>query len=1011
MIQSFMPYYFLRRMDIFGTQISLNYNKDSQYRTFFGGSVAAICIALIALLCFSTVKTLFEKSQVSFIQSTTYSVQPDNIIFDNTNYMIAVQYDQPNFVKRPYYNITFEQRYYKRLMNGTTIKTKTPIPLEPCTIDHFINLPSYGQNWTYTFQLEDLQNFLCLKKGTKFQIGGIFENEDFYFVKFAVTKCVNSTANPLNPWNPVCESPSVVKANQNEGSRIRFYLSNNFLNPERAENSITSYLDSILFNVQQGLMYTTANVYLNSQTLITDESILPLPDTNQIDLMQYKLSETWQQNAVGNFDIFCEIYFRRSYYTTVIHKSYLKLVQVISYIGGFSQVFILISAFLVRKYNGYIFAIELANKLYDFDIPDDPNQKNHRKSDVKRNSIYNNQKSLTDQYAIRKQTNQNLQEYQERKNDQTLSSMPNKIETKQTLNNIQGMSKQQTTKNFSSMQFYSTIKPSQFNQPSQLNQPSSLNQPSQLNQPIQDDVQQFIPLDQIRQVLMDKGLGQQYYKTDYFAENNNQLTTNNKQIKENNPTHNITTQNDQNQIQIQEFKKYAINNNDSDQIMQTKDNKNLQEKEDISQLVRQDNEFNLDNLNKHNQEENDNQRKYKSQTGFEQKNFSGYLKSLTKADSYFEKKQSDILQTQRSVMKFNQSSRKSLFQYTENTPQAQGAKPFSSFGASSRNITKIIQQKYGGAAEQFLEKEFKIIIQREKKIWLNFKYIINQLTCGKFFNSPNVKLIEKAKNLVRDDLDIFNILDRQKELEKMKKLFFSEDQQVLFNFFPKPIISINNDNTTLSLKSIKQEQMDLQRSITKVEKKKRKLNISFKYLATIAKAITKFKKGKKGVTSNYQKLFNHYLKLSQENDVNNSQQALNKKLIDLLGDEMRSIFEVAKRMQQRPREYSMTPQNQLQSDIFMKNLRSQKTENQFNTDQNQNMQESNQIIENNQKQIKPKSIHSGIFEDLMKQNTIQNYQNENITQKIIDPSSIVIQFEENNSDEKIQDSKDKEQNQ
>ncbi|KAL4499750.1 hypothetical protein ABPG72_017290 [Tetrahymena utriculariae] len=346
MIEGFMPYYFLRRMDIFGTQISLNYNKDSQYKTYFGGSITAICIVFIAMLCFQTVKTLFEKTSVSFIPSTTYSVEPESIYFDHTKFMIAVQYDQTNFIKRPYYNITFEQRHYHRKTDGTTIKNKTMIPLEPCTLDHFINLPSYGQNWTYTFQLENLQDFLCLKKGSTFQIGGIFENQDFYFLKFAVTKCVNSTASPLNSWNPVCESSSVVQANQNEGSRIRFYLSNNFLNPERAENSITSYIDSILFNVQSGLMYTTANVYLNSQTLITDESILPIPDTNQIDLMQYKLSETWQQTAVGSFDIFCEIYFRRSYYTTVIQKSYLKLVTVISYIGGFSQIFILISAFM-----------------------------------------------------------------------------------------------------------------------------------------------------------------------------------------------------------------------------------------------------------------------------------------------------------------------------------------------------------------------------------------------------------------------------------------------------------------------------------------------------------------------------------------------------------------------------------------------------------------------------------------------------------------------------------------
>ncbi|KAL4499749.1 hypothetical protein ABPG72_017289, partial [Tetrahymena utriculariae] len=492
--------------------------------------------------------------------------------------------------------------------------------------------------------------------------------------------------------------------------------------------------------------------------------------------------------------------------------------------------------------------------------------------------------------------------------------MPNNIETKQTQNNIQEIHKLQTTKNVSSMYCYPTIKS------------------SQLNQNIQDDAQ-FVPLDQIRQVLMDKGLGQQYYKIDYFAENNNNKTTLNNQCQENKPANSIA-QNNINQMKIQGLEQYPINNHlqsNYNEIMQTKDlERNQKENIDLDQIVKQNDEFNLNDLNKNEQEENDDLRKNKNQARQEQKNFSSYLKSLTKTDSYLEKKQSDILPTQRSIMKCNQSSRKSLFQYTENTPQIQGAMPFSSFGASSRNITKIIQQKYGGAAEQFLEKEFKIIIQREKKIQLNFKYIINQLTCGKFFNSPNVRLIEKAQNLLRDDLDIFNILDRQKELEKMKKLFLSEEQQVLFNFFPKPTISITQDNTIFSMKQIKQEQIDLQKSITKVEKKKRKLNISFKYLATIAKAITKFKKGKKGTISNYQKLFNHYLKLSKENDVNNLEAAMNKKLIELLGDEMRKKFEVAIEMDQKSHENKQVYQLPL-SQFFIQRKQSIR-ENDMNTE-------------------------------------------------------------------------------
>jgi len=45
---------------------------------------------------------------------------------------------------------------------------------------------------------------------------------------------------------------------------------------------------------------------------------------------------------------------------------------------------------------------------------------------------------------------------------------------------------------------------------------------------------------------------------------------------------------------------------------------------------------------------------------------------------------------------------------------------------------------------------------------------MNKLSCGRLYNTDEVKLLTKADELVRQDLDIFMILDRLKELEKLK---------------------------------------------------------------------------------------------------------------------------------------------------------------------------------------------------------------------------------------------------
>ncbi|KAL4476095.1 hypothetical protein ABPG74_009828 [Tetrahymena malaccensis] len=1013
MLDSLLSYYFLRQLDVFGTQITLNYKRDPQFRTSFGGAITVCCIFFIAVTCFSTLHDLFQKTQVSFVQSTSYSVQPDNILFDSSQFMIAIQYDQPNFIKRPYVNISFQQAHFHKFVNGTTVKNKTNIDLEPCTLDHFINLPSYNQNWTYTFQLENLQDFLCLKKGTTFQIGGIFENEDFYYVKFSVSKCINNTSNDhKKAWNPVCESPEKVAANQNQDSRIRFYISNNMLNPEKAQNSISSYLDSALFNVQLGSMYTTANMYINSQTLITDESIFPISNVNTVNLMQYKVSETWQQYAFGNFDPFCDIYFRRSYYSTVIHKSYLKLAQVISYIGGFSQVFILVSAFLVRKYNSYNLYLDLANKLYDFEIPNQENIKEiTQKSTIHNNSAIEN--NVNNNHTNENHHTNTLQHISVPKEQSKINMQNISIEEKNNLQFHQYQDEKQDLKNQPENPLISFQQLDEY--PKDQNLKKSENQ---------QQITQFVPLNQIRKVLMEKGIGKQYYQTECFSENTDgdqilfsniiQSKAGNKQAIKNELINNKIKP-----FQIKNSYNNNINNSSFDQISSNQQNK--QTIKELNNLIKQTEDNPQENseqktkenrevligqnnqdlsLTSTNQDIQIKHKAYPSSIFKTQKEYTQnplFIKDFSKID----KKQSENNQfSQRSNLKNSYSSRKNLFEDTDKNSQLQIKRVVSSVGItpSNNNITKLVQQKYGGAAEQFLEKEFKSMISREKKIWVSFKYFINQLTCGKFFNSDHVKLINKARDLVSEDLDIFNILDRQKEVEKMKKLFLNEDQQVLFNFFPKPVISIQNNQSQLSMRDLKQEQIDLQKSVSQVQRSSKKLNLTLKQTKTVARAVVKFKKAKNSSISNYQRLFNHYLKLSQEqNQENNSiQTAINKKLIHLLGEEMKNIFEAAKKMQQRPLEIQQTNQ-QNQNSQNNNYQQSTKIENIFNTDQPLNTQNPNQIIQSgNFPQIQQQSSKVLTFDSIFaSSNNLKDYKQMNF-QKSLFPQQIEIQLEENN---------------
>ena len=67
-----------------------------------------------------------------------------------------------------------------------------------------------------------------------------------------------------------------------------------------------------------------------------------------------------------------------------------------------------------------------------------------------------------------------------------------------------------------------------------------------------------------------------------------------------------------------------------------------------------------------------------------------------------------------------------------------------------------------------------------------------------FFNlkkSAKYKLISKALNSYKEEVDLIRILSKIQELEKMKIILFNNDQLVLFHSLSKPLLNIeDNEN-------------------------------------------------------------------------------------------------------------------------------------------------------------------------------------------------------------------------
>jgi hypothetical protein len=80
-----------------------------------------------------------------------------------------------------------------------------------------------------------------------------------------------------------------------------------------------------------------------------------------------------------------------------------------------------------------------------------------------------------------------------------------------------------------------------------------------------------------------------------------------------------------------------------------------------------------------------------------------------------------------------------------------------------------------------------------KKIRISAIYLFRILTFRKCCHRSENLCVEKAIKRIKNELDVFEILSRLQEVEKLKNLLLDKNQIILFNFFPKPVISFLNN--------------------------------------------------------------------------------------------------------------------------------------------------------------------------------------------------------------------------
>lgn len=201
--------------------------------------------------------------------------------------------------------------------------------------------------------------WLCIPLNVNLTVSGKYSSDIQRSIDITVSKCTNKT----NDTRP-CASEEDIEAflSANNQLFITPFFTNPLINPQNADY-LSSYLEDKYY-VMIGPNYGAEMYIYNADYLITtDESILPFT-AQHVDAGP--ILSTVQSNVylMGNTsEIYCFIYFYRSAESFVIDRSFQKIIDAFSYVGGLLGA-VLIMLIFVNFYNEYSYEMMFAQGVY-----------------------------------------------------------------------------------------------------------------------------------------------------------------------------------------------------------------------------------------------------------------------------------------------------------------------------------------------------------------------------------------------------------------------------------------------------------------------------------------------------------------------------------------------------------------------------------------------------------------------------------------------------------------------
>jgi len=405
---------FVSVLDFFNDAVYLNLNGRRNLTTIIG---AALSIGLVAILMYQGISqavSMYSREDPKIYQIMEYESDPGSMGLNSTNnffFAFSTNLDGTtiNMSTSSLYSFSTTYNHYLRSPDGTRTKKKYPIYMAPCNHSDFPS-STYGAN-AYSANGLSLAfcptaiNFTDPIDGTcpdqvfkkhpdclaspEFTLRGSYLSRDFEFIQFNLTIC--DPTDPNLPWGITCASGNITQTILDSSSEMDLYYSNTMVNPVFYKMPNKTLVDNTYWTLNPQI-YEISDISLDRVLLQDFDQYLSTSEytnktyfsiqTDKLREMQLLRFNTSLPLLTWNL--------RRSTLTQVTTRTYYKVQDIMTNLGGFSSNLIFVAAFFALGYVRYKYQMILSSELYDFQtIEKDKNNNgnNSKKPSTKKSDI------------------------------------------------------------------------------------------------------------------------------------------------------------------------------------------------------------------------------------------------------------------------------------------------------------------------------------------------------------------------------------------------------------------------------------------------------------------------------------------------------------------------------------------------------------------------------------------------------------------------------------------------